>query len=99
MTAAMVKEIIRKTGMMILNNMNTTLIPEKTETKIIVTAPKKLVVEFDNVDEAGHIASILGKTAGTVHDGLFCALVEYVGEDNYDAKYLDKYEGRLRKVK
>lgn len=75
--------------------MKITVTPEKVQ----VIEPKKLIVEFDNVDEAGHIASILGKTAGTVHDGLFCALVEYVGEDNYDAKYLDKYEGRLRKVK
>lgn len=99
MIPAMVREMIRKTGTILNNIMNITQIPEKTETKIIVTAPKKLVIEFDNVDEAGHIASILGKANGTVHDKLFCALVEYVGGDIYDDKYLDKYEGQLIKAK
>lgn len=73
--------------------MKITVTPEK----VRVIEPKKLIVEFDNVDEAGHIASILGKATGTIHEKLYLALVEHIGGENYDAHYKDKYEGILKR--
>jgi hypothetical protein len=69
-------------------------IPAITETKVVEIQPQKLEVTL-TVEEAGTLASILGKVEAS-EAGLYGHLVKFIGGDDiYEKKYKQLYSGRI----
>ena len=81
--------------------MKTTINPEQTKTAIVVVEKRTISITLTE-EEAGCLASILGKICYTNRNssefdscGLFKKLIDFVGDTNYDDIYSEKYVGRL----